>query len=301
VRGLARIVGGELELTREPTPPAPVVLACPACGAGLTVTSRHDRLTPCDHCGSQVHLPDAVWRALHPPKTVQPWLARFDGPSRPAQIFRKKKEDAEKKAERDRARREQEAKDAARRAQQDAENAARNAAEREEKEAAQRRRELWTLVPTAICFLLALACVAGMAGAGVGWAIGHVPGIRLVGMSSKMTRQMTDWAVVGAVLPVVPVWLLSVGVGALRGANPFFPVLFWSAFMTGLSALPFAGPIFGLIWASQHFRDMEPTPGTEKLPRFTGWPLGLLYLTVPAYLHLCWGAFVDVAATIGLK
>ncbi len=76
-------------------PPAPVALSCPACGAGLTIDAAAPRHTPCGHCGSQVHLPETLWRQLHPPRTVVPWVVRFDGESRFAAEVRREREKRE--------------------------------------------------------------------------------------------------------------------------------------------------------------------------------------------------------------
>ncbi len=293
IRGLRLLFGGDPIQTREDQGPAPIALSCPSCGAGLTVTSRHHRLTPCDRCGSQVHLPDAVWRALHPARVVQPWLARFDGESRPAARLRKQREaderQAEKQRERDERRRRQEEEQRTKAEIKAREEEAERAVEAERR----RARERWTLLPTGLCLLLSLGCVALLATATAAFFVGHIPGIRIVGLSAAETRRITDGLVVGAVLPIAPVWLLSIGVAAFRGGHRLLGVLAWSAFMSGLTLIPFVGPILGWFWAWQHFTGSEPTPGTDKLPRFTGWPLALLYATVPAYLHLWWGAAGD--------
>jgi hypothetical protein len=298
---ISRVIVGELELTRDDQQPKPVVLACPACGAGLTVTSRHDRLTPCEYCGSQVHLPDAVWRALHPPKTVEPWFVRFEGPSRPAiraereraereRREEKERRDAEKRAER--MRREEEESEA--RSRREAEEADRAWAAKVAREEAEARRLRWTLAPTLVCLALSLGVVAILGVAVAAWGVGHVPGLRIVGMTYARTRMLTDWGMVLALAPVLPVWLISVGVAALRGGKPLVGVTLWSAFMTGLTLIPFVGLFFALAFASQHFRGKEPTPDDSTLPFLTGWPLGVLYLAVPPYLHLAWLAAGDL-------
>ena len=57
----------------------PVVLSCPNCGGGLKVTGESERLIPCEHCNTDVYLPDGVWRRLHPVDTVSPWTLVFEG------------------------------------------------------------------------------------------------------------------------------------------------------------------------------------------------------------------------------
>jgi len=64
-----------------PSAPKPVALACPSCGAGLRISADHPRLTPCEYCGADVYLPDAVWHQLHPVRVVRPFYVRFEGQS----------------------------------------------------------------------------------------------------------------------------------------------------------------------------------------------------------------------------
>ncbi len=59
--------------------PRPVALTCPSCGAGLRISVDHPRITPCSYCGTDVYLPDEVWRRLHPVKVVTPFYVRFEG------------------------------------------------------------------------------------------------------------------------------------------------------------------------------------------------------------------------------
>ncbi|MBW2263599.1 MAG: hypothetical protein JRG91_16680 [Deltaproteobacteria bacterium] len=59
----------------------PVILSCPQCKGSLKVSSRSDRLVPCEYCGSDVYLPDDLWKRLHPVKTSSTWYVRFDGKS----------------------------------------------------------------------------------------------------------------------------------------------------------------------------------------------------------------------------
>lgn len=57
----------------------PVAMNCPSCGAGLSFTSANDRLVPCQYCGADIYMPDAVWRRLHPVKRSQRWYLKFQG------------------------------------------------------------------------------------------------------------------------------------------------------------------------------------------------------------------------------
>jgi pSer/pThr/pTyr-binding forkhead associated (FHA) protein len=67
----------------------PVVLSCPQCRGSLKVTSKSDRMVPCEYCGSDVYLPDDLWRRLHPVKTSSFWYIRYEGKSL-AQIERER-------------------------------------------------------------------------------------------------------------------------------------------------------------------------------------------------------------------
>ncbi len=69
---------GELEVDDGAKP---VVLSCPQCKGALKVTSRSDRLVPCEYCGSDVYLPDDLWKRLHPVKTSSTWYIRYEGRS----------------------------------------------------------------------------------------------------------------------------------------------------------------------------------------------------------------------------
>lgn len=76
----------------------PVVLSCPQCKGALKVTAHSDRMVDCEFCGSNVYLPDDLWKRLHPVKTVSRWSMRFEGKSQ-------EKLDNEKREEEDAARR----------------------------------------------------------------------------------------------------------------------------------------------------------------------------------------------------
>jgi hypothetical protein len=62
-----------------PDAPRPVVMQCPSCGGPLRVTAESPRTVRCEHCASDVYLPDDLWRRLHPAKTVREWYVRFEG------------------------------------------------------------------------------------------------------------------------------------------------------------------------------------------------------------------------------
>ena len=85
---VSQVIGGDREeadgkpgvdLEQKEETSRPVVLSCPNCGGGLKVTSDSQRLIPCEHCNSDVYLPDGVWRRLHPVDMVAPWTLVYDG------------------------------------------------------------------------------------------------------------------------------------------------------------------------------------------------------------------------------
>jgi len=62
-----------LDLHVNETKPAPIAIACPKCGGGLTITSDTARTVECTYCKASVFLPDALWKRLHPVKTMLRW------------------------------------------------------------------------------------------------------------------------------------------------------------------------------------------------------------------------------------
>lgn len=52
---------------------APVAMACPQCNAGLRITAEDGRTVGCRFCGTDVFLPDELWRHLHPVATMRTW------------------------------------------------------------------------------------------------------------------------------------------------------------------------------------------------------------------------------------
>ena len=58
----------------------PVVMQCPQCGSALRITAESERLVPCEYCDVDVYLPEDVWRRLHPVKTSDRWMIRFEVP-----------------------------------------------------------------------------------------------------------------------------------------------------------------------------------------------------------------------------
>ncbi len=69
----------QLELDQEK--PQPIMMTCPGCGGGLTITADTHRTCLCQFCQGQVFIPDELWSRLHPVKTKQEWFVRFEGQS----------------------------------------------------------------------------------------------------------------------------------------------------------------------------------------------------------------------------
>jgi predicted RNA-binding Zn-ribbon protein involved in translation (DUF1610 family) len=274
VSSAAWVIAGEIDQSRA-APTAPVALACPSCGAGLSITGRHHRVTPCDHCGSRVHLPDAVWRALHPPRKVQPWWVRFEGESRPARTERLEREEAERKHAK-------------------AAEKARHRAEKEvRKQAEEARSRAWTGYPIVALAALLTASAWGLGLlAAVFFLVGHSAWMRAVGLTSLGVNLLEDALVVSTIVLALLAWLLG-NAGATRVAGTsLLEVLPWCFFMLGLSAIPFVGPFISLFFAYQHFSGVEPTVGTDKtVPRLASAPLAVLYLGIGPLVHLTIAAF----------
>ncbi len=70
---------GEAEVELEGSS-NPVAFQCPACGGSLVVSGRN-RMETCGYCGTEVTLPDGLWRRLHPVEQMVRWFLLFD-PSR---------------------------------------------------------------------------------------------------------------------------------------------------------------------------------------------------------------------------
>jgi hypothetical protein len=70
--------GGSGDVALQPENESkPIAMACPKCGGGLTVTAEMDRTITCEYCETDVFLPDALWKRLHPVKTSNAWFVRL--------------------------------------------------------------------------------------------------------------------------------------------------------------------------------------------------------------------------------
>lgn len=74
--GVPRAATG-VAVAPSPTATRPVQFACTVCGAGLRITSESKRLFTCTYCDSDLYLPDALWRALHPVQKRRAWWVAF--------------------------------------------------------------------------------------------------------------------------------------------------------------------------------------------------------------------------------
>ncbi len=55
----------------------PVLFTCPQCGANLKVTGDAQRVLTCNYCDTDVYLPDALWRKLHPVRKRSSFWVRY--------------------------------------------------------------------------------------------------------------------------------------------------------------------------------------------------------------------------------
>ncbi len=253
---------------------APVAMACPQCGAGLTITHTHQRISPCGHCGVTIHLPDAIWRALHPPRTVRPWIVCFDGESRPAradrrarelgEAVRKKEErEAQQKAERAEAKargmREQEARkreeEEAARAEKEAKRAAEEAAEK-------RRRLLLTPV------LLGNWVFCG--GAAVTLALSAA--WYSLGPLNVLVPYASPAFWINAPRPVMLLasgaagvaWMFAHGAVALRARQRLVTVLGLGVFYGVILNIPMVSPVAAAVFGWLYLNGREPTEAQAK-------------------------------------
>jgi hypothetical protein len=73
------VEGQPLQVDQEK--PQPVLMSCPGCGGGLTITTDTERTCTCRFCSGQVFIPDELWKRLHPVKVKRQWFVRFEGPT----------------------------------------------------------------------------------------------------------------------------------------------------------------------------------------------------------------------------
>ncbi len=267
--------------SRPPGGDRPVALSCPSCGAALAITSRHHRITPCDHCGSRVHIPDGVWRALHPAHKVLPWFVRFDGESRKTRAARLRREVQERESRDAKEREEQRRADALR--------TEKERAEREQLARRARRRRLWITLPLVAMVWCGALASAGLTALFAVWLALGPNAARLAGIQPFESLLVGNGLALVAIGVLVPTWLLGIGAARFHAGYPLFPVMAWAIVMAVLCAIPFAGLVFGLIFAVLHLRGREPTVGTEeRIPPLASAPLAPVYATITAIAHLAY-------------
>jgi uncharacterized protein (DUF983 family) len=94
--------GAKTEVQGDHQAKNPIAMSCPQCAAGLSFTSAESRLVPCEYCGADVYLPDAIWKRLHPVKTREHWFLCFEGLSKKAlERVREEKQEEEWRRERE--------------------------------------------------------------------------------------------------------------------------------------------------------------------------------------------------------
>ncbi len=264
----------------------PIALNCPGCGAGLSINAQNPRLTTCQHCSSQVHLPELVWRRFHPKRTVMPWIARFEGQSRAAKESERQQKKLVQRMKQKARDEERERADAAAKAIADAEKA-KAAAEKAEQD---QRWALFTSPLSVLSLLLALSAMGAMF-SGVVVDVWHTatPAWRIskqLGIAADLFPiAMAGWA--------IAMWFVSVVFACIR-AREGVGAFVWSAIMLGLSHIPFVGWLLGLYFAWEHLRDREPTVESDrKLPFLTGTGLSLIYGTLPLYDFVVFAFLVE--------
>ncbi len=67
----------EVEIDEDST--KPVVMSCPQCAGALSVSARSERIMECLYCNSEVYVPDAIWKRLHPVRKTEEWFVCFEG------------------------------------------------------------------------------------------------------------------------------------------------------------------------------------------------------------------------------
>jgi hypothetical protein len=147
--GLGDPGSSALELESHKKAIKPIAMSCPSCAGGLKITTESTRILACKFCQSDIYLPDAVWRRLHPIKMVQPFFIRFEGIShaqrREVERREQAKRDAELAAAYERDRAAERAKEVALLAEM---------AKEEEREVARLKARAWTASKRAVALLL---------------------------------------------------------------------------------------------------------------------------------------------------
>ncbi len=294
-----RVFAADAEAPPPGPEPTPVALACPQCGAGLSVTGEWQRLSPCSHCGVTVHLPDSVWRQLHPPRTVRAWTVRFDGEGRGARRARIAAEKlagerraAEAKAENAR-RSEREA--AARREQQA--SAKRALHEQEVREAAEaERRWRLTTIPLVVLSWLTLPLALGGLLAATAWYVLGTPNVLIGRVAPPILAAAPRFVVMGALGAAAFGWALSFWAAARRTRQPLMSLLPLGILHVGTSVVPMIGWVFGAWFTLRHLIGAEPlvAGGPPSVPWSVRLPLAAYLAAFSLYTYVAAAAVLNM-------
>jgi uncharacterized protein (DUF983 family) len=301
VESKVRIFGADPDVLPEPVA-APVAMTCPQCGAGLTFTSSHQRLTPCAHCGVTIHIPDAVWRALHPPRTVRPWVARFDGESRPgraARIAREREERARERALEEAERRKEQA--AARERKEEEARLRREAAalelqaERARKAAAERRRNLMLTPLLGLSWVAGFGGAAALAGTSAWYTFGPLNLLRPLMPEVFWATAPRPAVLLGFVTAVVGWGVVNASI-AVRTRQKLREIMTFSTVYLVLAHVPMLAFVAGPGLALAYINGAEPSGAQHKDRIPSAWrpPGAVLLLT----FAVCWVPLM--AAVFGL-
>jgi Zn finger protein HypA/HybF involved in hydrogenase expression len=272
---------GALELARVASALKPVVMACPQCGGALKATAESQRILPCQYCQGEIYLPDAVWRRLHPVKTVTPFFARFQGRTA-AELEREERERAAREASLQKQQQAQ--RDTAQRQRWE-----RDTRERERQEEAQEAADLHAAI-TRLKFgawvTTAIACAFIGMFAGWAWIA------RSIGMDPSGAGSTVTFILGGAALLAVLVAMYMVGRPIQKRAGHagewlLFVTWFWLPFAL---AMPVVGQLMALVRVFVLLRGKIGSAsittnntstvhyGEVVLPEGEGYPAALLFL-----------------------
>lgn len=283
--------------------PAPVALACPQCGAGLTVTGDWQRLSPCSHCNVTVHLPDAVWRQLHPPRTVRSWTVRFDGEGRAARRTRiaAEKQAGERRAAEEKAERKRQAQQEAqaRRDEQAAQQRAREEQDALEAAEADRRWRL-TTIPLVVVSWLAMPFAFGGLVAATAWYVLGTPNVLMGRVAPALLAAAPRYVVLGALAAAVVGWAISFWAAARSTRQPLFSLLPIGVLHVGTSVVPLFGWAFGVYFTLRHLAGLEPLlkAGSRPVPWSARFPLAAYLVAFSLYTYIVTAAVLNMPVPV---
>lgn len=299
-----QVIGGEADLKREAAPPKPVAMQCPQCGAGLTITGDRRRVSACDHCGVSVHLPDAIWRMLHPPRKVEAWTVRFEGESRRARTERIERERGEKKrAERDQRSRHEHDKARRRTEQEDAERVRKReadarriaeAAEKRAREDADERRRAWIGgLLVVISMIASVGAVAFMGSAAALFSFVAPWELEQAGVPAHLTVPLRNGLVVGAAGVGFANWFFATIAVRVRWGESLVRGLPSEALVLGICLFPALGPVVAaIVW----FLRMG-AGGARGKPRYALLPLLPAIVGVSLYANVVYALIFETTVS----